>query len=671
MARSKLLLVSLLSVSALFAGGCLHQDVEAPGLGLKRVVIYRNGVGYFERAGKVDADEVNFRVRREKVGDFLATLAVVEQGGSSVRSASFPIMTDEEASEEVDEPEPEPVAGKRRYDIDVSGPPQPKKKVKTKGDELQRVRLSLDGKEHDLVVGYVAETPVWRPSYRLVIGDSKGSDGKPTADLQAWGIVQNLTGEDWKGVRLSLVAGAPLAFQSTLDQPVIPQRPIVTDQGEVISSVPTGETSYAEAPPPPAAPMPSVADEAEEDSDWDEGYNEKAEADALAIGGGASAMGRAARSKATAPSSARRPAPAQRPASVPSYTSAPSAPRRVNALANVAIEGATTRYDLPFAVDVPNKSATMVLLLSRKVAGQSIFLFAPDGGVGESSFHPFRVARFVNQTSGLLERGPIAIYEKGAFLGQGLVEPLPPGASATVPFALERGVSVSQSRDSDQQGSRLAKLESGRMEIERDQVILTKYQLKNGLDEEVTLLVKHPRTPGTRLNNAPKQTEDNTGTNSALVPHVLGKRASGELIVDERSSFRVGVDPLSQLADDAVRGYLADTRADATVAAQLRAAWDVRKPLKAAMDERSSLETERAEIERTSDQLRQNLQAIKKNEAAGDLRRDLTARLAKASARYDEIEKRAITLGLTIAEQSIRFRDALNAIKLTTALPPK
>src|SRR5947207_13577506 len=74
------------------AAGCVRQPaVSAEGLSLRRVVIYRNGVGYFERAGHIEADKVYFKVKGREVGDFLATLAVIEKGGSSVRSASFPI----------------------------------------------------------------------------------------------------------------------------------------------------------------------------------------------------------------------------------------------------------------------------------------------------------------------------------------------------------------------------------------------------------------------------------------------------------------------------------------------------------------------------------------------------------------------------------------------------
>src|SRR5258705_1683274 len=82
------------AVGALAVGGagCVRQPaVSAEGLSLRRVVIYRNGVGYFERAGHIKADRVFFKVKGSEVGDFLATLAVIEKGGSSVRSASFPI----------------------------------------------------------------------------------------------------------------------------------------------------------------------------------------------------------------------------------------------------------------------------------------------------------------------------------------------------------------------------------------------------------------------------------------------------------------------------------------------------------------------------------------------------------------------------------------------------
>lgn len=682
-----------ISIAALLAGaglslGCARgPDIEATGLGLKRVVIYRNGVGYFEREGHVDSDRVTFKVRNEKVGDFLATLAVIEKGGSSVRSASFPVDVEKHDDEDEDEVEAEDA----RFQVLLKPPPAKKKEKK---DKLETVKLTLDGLEHDLIVGYVAETPVWRPSYRLVINQPvNGAKASSTADLQAWGIVQNLSGEDWKGVKLSLVAGAPLAFQSTLEKAVIPQRPIVTDQGEVINSVPTGETSLntleqAPAAAPSAMPMPQFEGQGHtlDGVLMEREKNEAFDGDDEAPGGGAPSRKTATKGdragggkdkkaapKPSSSSSTTRGVMAPRPMAPPPPPPVPprnpSPPRDVRALAAVAMEAGTTHYDLPFPVDVPNNSATMVLLLARPVPGESIFLFAPDGGVPGSTAHPFRVVRFTNDGKGLLERGPIAVFENGAFLGQGMVDPLPPGATATVPFALERSLAVESNSTSNEEGARIAAIEGGRLEINRDWVTHTKYTLKNGGDADAKALIKHARQWGTRLNNPPKGTEDNTGTGSALVPLEIARHATAVLDVDERKETRRQIDWLDQLADDAVKAYLADPRADQVVVAQLRLAWEARSKLRTSLDERDKLSAERGQLDAQIDQLNSSLKAIEKNKLADELRKTLTSRLATASTRIDEITKRVIVLDMQVSEQSIRFRDLINPIKMVKPLP--
>jgi hypothetical protein len=89
--------VCSIALAALTLAGCARgPNITTGQLPLTRVVVYRNGVGYFERSGHVDESQVTFKMRQRMVGDFLATLAIVEQGGSSVRSASFPLELPED-----------------------------------------------------------------------------------------------------------------------------------------------------------------------------------------------------------------------------------------------------------------------------------------------------------------------------------------------------------------------------------------------------------------------------------------------------------------------------------------------------------------------------------------------------------------------------------------------
>src|SRR5579872_6870695 len=128
LSSSRTLLGGLL-FGAIWTTGCGRPPVlTTDALPVKRVVVYRNGVAYFERAGHVDRDEVRFKMRQTEVGDFLATLAVMERGGSSVRAAAFPLKTEEDQEPADDEK------------------PPPRTEDQKKG--LETVVLSLDGKAH-------------------------------------------------------------------------------------------------------------------------------------------------------------------------------------------------------------------------------------------------------------------------------------------------------------------------------------------------------------------------------------------------------------------------------------------------------------------------------------------------------------------------------------------
>lgn len=90
--------------------------------------------------------------------------------------------------------------------------------------DMQKKTISLNfsgqGKRK-VRVGYVVENPIWKTSYRLVIG----GEGKP--HLQGWAVLENSTDEDWKDIRMLLVSGRPISYQMNLYQPLYIPRPTV------------------------------------------------------------------------------------------------------------------------------------------------------------------------------------------------------------------------------------------------------------------------------------------------------------------------------------------------------------------------------------------------------------------------------------------------------------
>ena len=70
--------------------------------------------------------------------------------------------------------------------------------------QKKAVSLLFAGKgKRRVSVGYVVENPIWKTTYRLVLGKDK--DDKPY--LQGWAVVENPSDEDWRDVRMALVSG--------------------------------------------------------------------------------------------------------------------------------------------------------------------------------------------------------------------------------------------------------------------------------------------------------------------------------------------------------------------------------------------------------------------------------------------------------------------------------
>src|SRR5271157_1200421 len=88
------------------------------------------------------------------------------------------------------------------------------------GVEKKKVVLHFTGTGTRRVrIGYILESPVWKTSYRLVLGDAASHL------LQGWALVENTSDTDWRSVALTLVSGRPITFTMDLYQPLYIQRP--------------------------------------------------------------------------------------------------------------------------------------------------------------------------------------------------------------------------------------------------------------------------------------------------------------------------------------------------------------------------------------------------------------------------------------------------------------
>ncbi|HKN66326.1 MAG TPA: hypothetical protein VJW73_08625, partial [Gemmatimonadaceae bacterium] len=93
--------------------------------------------------------------------------------------------------------------------------------VQARDQDRKPVTVDFNGSgERRVRIGYIVEAPVWKTSYRLLLGEKH-------SQLQGWAIVENQTESDWNDVSLSLVSGRPISFVMNLYQPLYATRPTV------------------------------------------------------------------------------------------------------------------------------------------------------------------------------------------------------------------------------------------------------------------------------------------------------------------------------------------------------------------------------------------------------------------------------------------------------------
>lgn len=642
---------ALLLLAACGGGPAVRGSNDLP---VRRVVLYRNGVGYFERSGAFAGQELEFGVRQNDVGDFLSSLTAIERTPGGVRSVSF----------EVPEPPATPAAAPVQpspYPCAYPGTPQPAPTPPPEADaEEARMDVRLlfdDDARHDLTVAYVVAAPIWRPSYRVVLDEH----GKVL--LQAWAVVQNTSGEDWRNVRLSLTTGAPIAFQSDLGTAVTPVRPRVTDTGETISAVPESQTTYAQAPPPPPAAQAGYGGPP---SDGDELLADRESGRDASRGGGR----RARPASGAAPAPAAMPRPSRRSAptmEAPAFTTE-ALRQSVRTMAAVAELGeGVTSYDLDHRVTIPDGGSTMVAILSTLVAGEEVDLFAPDDGVPLSMTHPFRVVRIVNGTGAMLERGPISVLGRGSFLGQGVLETLPRDATSFVPFAVDRTVAVESNVQMGEAEGRLVRISHGNVTVERFSQRTTVYKARNGGAAAVKVYVRHARIAGAEL-SAPGVNLETTDA-TALVPIQVPAHGDAEVSVVDRTPVQRTVEFVSDFAAEAVALYLSGPAVDAAQGPALQRALALRTQLVDAQTRAQTASTERDELQNASQETRDNLEAIRTVASAADLRQRLVRRLADLDANIAALTRTIVDAQTSLSELRVRLNEAIQDVTLDVPRP--
>jgi hypothetical protein len=650
--------VALLSMTA------LGQDQAAQPLKVRKIVVYKHGVGYFEREGKVTGDQqVALTFKTAQMKDLLKSLYAVDLNGGRIATISYD--TKDPLSKQLEDilihvPEEntltqfltqlkgarveatvagekvtgsvigiEPIAKQTKEGVITSyklvlyadGKIQPidlleAQSLKLLDESLQKdlarvLDIHLKAKYADrksVVLNATGQGErTVRVGYIIETPIWKTSyrllftdNEKPL--LQGWAILENTTDEDWDQVDVSFVAGSPMSFIMDLYTAYYPQR----------SEIPVGVT---------AAPRPEAMQLADKAAAKNFGAPPSPKPMAAGRAGAFEKKDAAAEAEAGVNRLRRNFAEELESAVAP-------------AVAGVDV-GDLFAYQSREKVSVKRGQAALVPILSERVDGGERVLYYK----ASVSSKPMNSFYFKNSTALTLEAGPVTLFDGSTCIGEGLMRKvMKKDMKDMIPYAVEAGVSVERKVIQRSDPVTKAVIANGVMTLNYTQNFESVYSIKSQIAKDTVLYLDHPKAGGYRLSEPAKAEEDVDGHYRFRVEVKAGQTA--ELKVRESMPSSSAVSLLGTPAET-IRFYLQQRYLSEAAKAMLTQLIAAQGEINRLRQHENDLNAERTRITEDEARTRQNLQVLRDTPSELELRKKYLAQLERNEARLDQIREDA------------------------------
>jgi hypothetical protein len=687
---SLVLKASLLAVCAgALLSGCaanMPRPIQTDAA-LGRVVVYRNGVAYFERRALVHGDHFALEVPAERLDDFLKSLSVVDARSGNAVPISFPTLEHAE------------------------------------GTTTVMVELPRPG-DYDLRISYVTESPAWKPTYRLKL------NAKGPAELQSWAVVDNVSGEDWKRVAVGVGSTSALSFKYDLQSVRYVERETLSDTAELGLAPPTGGSSYAvaskelrvlgnfgadaiddlkksglepesapmPAPPPsgagPSAGAPATAAPTRLDQEKQRRAGPAAGVARLAThlreshakvkvlgfaqrgdkdGGGqslerANAIRDQLLQNGVAPEQVEAVATGESSSGdavrvVAADTDAPNPVQGQTAVEHGSDAPLGSAYFLaPSPLTIEKGHSAMVSMLTAAAQAKEVYFYDPISARGSKKY-AFRAVLLENPTHHTLDAGPVTVYEDGQFLGEGLSDAILPDSRAFVPFALDRKLVVESELGTREEIDRLLTIERGIVQSEARSVRTTKLSFVNRDGKPATVYVRHPISDGFKLEAPAKGVEHLGG--AYLFAVTVPANDSVNLSIEESTPIQKSLDIRTDAGIGALGLFLhSASKLDPELAAKLAHVVERHRALVELAERLETIQAQSNVYRERIEEINAQLVSLRKVPQAGELSRHLAKKMEEISQRLQRATIDAADLEAQRLTERVAMEDQLSEVTL-------
>jgi archaellum component FlaC len=652
------LLLASISLSAQSSSSANAAD-SAARLPVTRVVLYKNGVGYFEHAGRVrDSQDIDVDFTTAQLNDVLKSLTVLDLGKGRITGVSYnsnaplerrlgslhlPVGVNPTTAQFLDalrgarlevRSGSESASG-RLLSID-------EREIPIKGDQkvtIDQISIVSDSGEvrvFDLTPSTsvrVAEKDVNEEvgKYLALVASTRDQDLRrmtiSTAGegernllvsyisevpvwkstyrivipnegkplLQGWAIVDNTVGEDWKNVELSLVAGAPQSFVQELSQPYYARRPVVALPQNAMITPQTHEATMETEVQNGALAKPSGV------VGGVPGGIAGGQVGGI-IGGIASSAPQFQMGVGSGGVRGVGGGMYKAWAGRPDATEVAESLEAATTTAQTRDLGDLFEYKLPDRVTIRKNQSALVPILQVRIDAEKVSVWNPS----ESSVLR---ALWVDNTSGLtLDGGSFNVLESDAFAGEGLMDAIKPGEKRLLSYAADLGVLIDGKQKAENQRVTKVFIAHGTMSQSTQERQENTYTIRNRDTSARTVVIEHPARPGWKLTDDAKPAESSTSFHRFRL--TVEPKKTETLVVKEyhpvTNSYQV-----SNVTDDQIKFFLYQKMINPAIEQALRKVIAQKDGVAALDAEMASRKLKISGISEDQQRVRENMKTLK------------------------------------------------------------
>ncbi|MFO0748989.1 MAG: hypothetical protein U1F43_25485 [Myxococcota bacterium] len=317
---------------------------------------------------------------------------------------------------------------------------------------------------------------------------------------------------------------------------------------------------------------------------------------------------------------------------------------------------------------VERGTSAMVAVLDDGAEGDVVYLYDAESDRGNKRY-AFKAIRFKNPTNYTLETGPMTVYGEGRFVGEGLTEPIPPRATAVVPFALDREIVVEPENDDEDRITKLVTLQRGILRTEVAHQRVTKLKVTSMLADPTRVFIRHTVRKGWTLETnakSPTLVERMGEAHLFAIDLPAGQTKTIEIV--ESTPIQRALDLRSPEGIALVKVFLEGKEVDRKFAEPMQKLLSIYTEM---ADIQQSIEVARVRIDEYRErmqELQDQILTLKNVPNSGQLLAHLQSKLREMSDGVQKSTIDVVNLEQKLMLARIRFQDGVSELRLEPAV---